>query len=73
MQRLQGARQSRERNIAQGKDGVMGQPLVKRLTVRSGLHPDSGAPAHLAILHVSPTVPAPAKADDVRSSIPGIA
>ncbi len=59
-------------SIVQGKDGVMGQPLVKRLTVRSGLHPDSGAPAHLAILHVSPSVPAPAKADDARSSAPGV-
>ncbi len=49
----------------------MGQPLVKRLTVRSGLHPESGAPAHLAILHVSPTVPAPAKTDDARSSATG--
>ena len=55
----------------QGKDGVMGQPLVKRLTVRSGLHPDSGAPAHLAILHVSPSVPAPAKPDNAGGSSRG--
>ena len=40
----------------------MGEPLVRRLTVRSGLHPDSGATAHLAILHVAPSVPAPGEA-----------
>ena len=49
----------------------MGQPLVKRLTVRSGLHPDSAAPAHLAILHVGPSVPVPAKADDGRGRSAG--
>ena len=46
----------------QDKDGFMGEPLVRRVTVRSGLHPDSGAPAHLAILHVAPSVSAPSEA-----------
>ena len=49
----------------------MGQPLVKRLTIRSGLHPDSGASAYLAILHVSPSVPAPAREEQTRSSPAG--
>ena len=41
----------------------MGKPLVRRLTVRSGVHPDSGAPAHQAILHVSPDVAPPGRAE----------
>ena len=52
----------------QGKDGFMGPPLVKRLTVRSGMHPDSGAPAHLAILHVGPSMPAPGKGGGMQHS-----
>lgn len=55
----------------QGRDGVMGEPLVRRLTVRSGLHPESGAPAHLAILGVSASVPPPRKPDEQRDPLKG--